>query len=306
MLVIRVQCTYCGADTEDNFTPCGIAIAIFCFPIGLFIRHLIFRCHQFSIMQYRHRHILIYNRFIKTYHLWLKLLLSNVIKSNIYQNLSYPNQSLIHSSYVKFAFNVYSATQCKELQSNIWSAQLVAWPLSIFGFPVASLCKILNQHLKFTFHPVFVWYFCGSEDKGTIWFPSEGKLNSLWPHNLQSLCSSKEHNFFTLCNMFFLLQFFAVFLDLKWYEPKTQQLIQLCDKSKLMQQVHFCHFLFSWFYNVPSNIFVFIFYWWRRKFVHSLYQKYNSFTFPLYYFFYISSILCGWLGEFVFTSLSTR
>merc|ERR1712088_963152 len=33
----RVQCTYCGADTEDNFTPCGIAIAIFCFPIGLCI-----------------------------------------------------------------------------------------------------------------------------------------------------------------------------------------------------------------------------------------------------------------------------
>ena len=30
----RVQCTYCGADTEDNFTSCGIAIAIFCFPIG--------------------------------------------------------------------------------------------------------------------------------------------------------------------------------------------------------------------------------------------------------------------------------
>ena len=30
----RVQCTYCGADTEDNFTPIGIAIAIFCFPIG--------------------------------------------------------------------------------------------------------------------------------------------------------------------------------------------------------------------------------------------------------------------------------
>merc|ERR1712032_732979 len=27
--VVGVQCTYCGADTEDNFTPCGIAIAIF-------------------------------------------------------------------------------------------------------------------------------------------------------------------------------------------------------------------------------------------------------------------------------------
>merc|ERR1712012_437026 len=33
--VVGVQCTYCGADTEDNFTPCGIAIAILCFPIGL-------------------------------------------------------------------------------------------------------------------------------------------------------------------------------------------------------------------------------------------------------------------------------
>merc|ERR1712004_250293 len=31
--VVGVQCTYCGADTEDNFTPCGIAIAILCFPI---------------------------------------------------------------------------------------------------------------------------------------------------------------------------------------------------------------------------------------------------------------------------------
>ena len=162
--------------------------------------------NQFSIMQYRHRHILLYNRFVKTYHLWLSLLLSNVIKSSITLWVIQTNPLFIP---VKFASNVYSSMHCKDLQSNIWSARLLALPLSIFGFPVSSLCKILNQY--FIFYPVFVWYFCGSEDKGTIWFPSEGKLNSLWPNNLQSLCSSKENKYFTLCNMFLSSIFCSLF-----------------------------------------------------------------------------------------------
>ena len=164
-----------------SFQSCSIAIAIFWFTIGL-LRHIIFDWNRFYQMSSN----LIYIRtwVIQTNPLFIPLMLS------------------LLSMYI---------LQCKELQSNIWSAELVAWPLSIFGFPVASLCKILNQHLKFTFHPVFVWYFCGSEDKGTIWFPSEGKLNSLWPHNLQSLCSSKENSFFTLCNMFLSSIFCSLF-----------------------------------------------------------------------------------------------
>ena len=30
----RVSCTYCGGDIEDNFSTCGLAAALFLFPLG--------------------------------------------------------------------------------------------------------------------------------------------------------------------------------------------------------------------------------------------------------------------------------